>query len=61
SLGLGVPFVISALMLEKLRTIFGFVKKNYRIINAVSGGFLILIGILMMTGYLNRLLLSFSR
>lgn len=61
SLGLGVPFVISALMLDKLRAIFGFVKKNYRIINAVSGGFLILIGILMMTGYLNRLLLSFSR
>lgn len=56
SLGLGVPFVISALLLEQLKGAFGWIKRNYKLINAISGGFLVLIGILMMTGLWERLL-----
>ena len=50
SLGLGVPFVISAVLIEKLKGAFDFIKKHYRIINVVSGSLLVLVGILMMTG-----------
>lgn len=60
SLGLGIPFVISAVLIEKLQTAFAFVKRHYGVINKVCGCFLILVGILMMTGQLNRLLAWFS-
>ncbi len=50
SLGLGVPFIISAVLIEKLKTFFNVIKRHYKIINIVSGVFLIIIGILMMTG-----------
>lgn len=44
SLGLGVPFVVSALMLGKLGTAFAFIKKRYNIINPICGGVLIVFG-----------------
>ena len=56
SLGLGVPFVLSAVLIDYLKSAFQWIKKNYTIINAVSGCLLILIGILMATGTLGRLL-----
>ena len=56
SLGMGIPFVFSAVLIDYLKTAFNWIKKNYRIVNAVSGGLLIFIGILMMTGTLGRLL-----
>lgn len=56
SLGLGIPFVVSALLIEKLKSAFTFIKKNYKIINLVSGLLLVVLGILMMTGLLNKLL-----
>lgn len=60
SLGMGIPFVISAVLIEKLHTAFAFIKKHYGVINKVCGGFLILVGILMMAGQLNRLLAVLS-
>ena len=54
SVGLGIPFVLSALVLDHLRSTFDWVKKHYRLINILSGGFLILIGILMATGMLGK-------
>lgn len=56
SLGLGIPFVLSSLLMDQLKSTFDFVKRNYKIINTVSGALLILIGILMMTGVYQRLL-----
>jgi len=56
SLGLGIPFVLSAVLIDYLKSAFQWIKKNYRIINAVSGSLLILIGILMATGMLGRFL-----
>lgn len=56
SLGLGIPFVASAMLIDRLKSTFDLIKRNYKIINAVSGGLLIVIGILMMTGLLNRLI-----
>ncbi len=59
SLGLGIPFVFSAVLLDKLSGAFGWIKNHYRIINLISGTVLIAVGILMMFGLQNTLL-SFS-
>ncbi len=60
SMGLGIPFVFSALLLDSLKGVFGFIKNNYKIINTVCGVFLIIVGIMMMTGYLGKLLSFFA-
>ena len=56
SLGLGIPFVFSAVLIDYLQGAFGWIKKHYAVINTVSGIALILVGIMMMTGTLGRLL-----
>ena len=60
SLGLGVPFILSAMLLEQLETAFRAIKRHYRVINAVCGGFLILVGIAMAMGWMSRLMAVFS-
>lgn len=60
SLGLGVPFLMSAVLIDKMKTAFDFIKRNYDLINRVCGGFLILIGLAMMTGMMGRLLALLS-
>ena len=52
SLGLGVPFFMKAA--------FNWVKSHYRAVNLVAGGLLVLVGILMATGLLGRLLAVLS-
>lgn len=49
SLGLGIPFILSAVLIDYLKAAFNWIKKNYRVINAVSGGLLVFVGILMAT------------
>jgi len=51
SLGLGIPFVISAVLIDRLKTAFDFIKRNYRAIKLISGGLLVVVGVLMVTGY----------
>lgn len=60
SLGLGIPFVISAFLIDKLRGAFNWIKKNYKIINIVCGILLVLVGILMMTGLLGGFIRKLS-
>lgn len=56
SLGLGIPFVFSALLLDRLKSVFDFIKRNYKIVNTISGLILVIVGIAMMTGMLGELL-----
>jgi cytochrome c-type biogenesis protein len=56
SMGLGVPFVASALLIDRLRSAFDFIKRHYKTINLISGFFLILIGLMMMTGIMGQFL-----
>ena len=56
SLGLGVPFILSALVVDKLKSTFDFIKRHYKVINIVCGIFLIIIGILMATGLMGKFL-----
>lgn len=54
SLGLGIPFFISAVLIDKVKYTFDFIKKHYRIINLISGSLLVVVGILMATGLFGR-------
>ena len=55
SLGMGLPFLICALLTERLAPSFAAIKRNYRVINIISGTLLVLIGISMATGLLHKL------
>ena len=56
SLGLGIPFLLSAVLIDYLKGAFNWIKRNYSIINTVSGSLLIVLGAAMATGLLGRLL-----
>jgi cytochrome c-type biogenesis protein len=54
SLGLGIPFFISTILIDKLRGAFTFIKKHYKIINTICGCLLVVIGVLMATGLFGK-------
>ena len=60
SMGLGIPFVISAVLIDQMKNAFTWIKSHYDIINKVSGAALVIIGILMATGTLGRFLTLLS-
>ena len=47
SIGLGIPFIISAILIEKLKEVFDFIKKNYKKVKIISGLILIIMGLYM--------------
>ena len=61
SLGLGVPFFLAAILIDRLEGAFGWVKKHYRIINLMCGGLLVAVGVLMATGHLGLWLGTLSK
>lgn len=60
SLGFGIPFFISAVLIDRLKGAFAFIKKHYGIINTVCGLLLILVGVLMATGLFGKLMTLLS-
>lgn len=52
SLGLAIPFAISAVAIDKVAGAFTVIKKNYKTINLVCGLLLVAMGVLMATGLL---------
>jgi len=60
SAGLGIPFILTALLFNFLIGFFGFIKRHFRAVEIVSGGLLMLIGVLIFFNLLqmiaNRLL-----
>lgn len=60
SLGLGIPFVLSAVLIDYLKSAFNWIKKHYKVINIVCGVLLILVGVLMATGLIGRMFTLFS-
>lgn len=60
SLGLGVPFLFSAVLIDRLKTTFDWIKRHYGVINRVCGCLLVVIGLLMATGLLGRFLTLLS-
>ena len=60
SLGLGIPFLISSILIDNLKGAFDFIKKHYKVINTVSGTLLIVVGVLMATGLFGKFLAILS-
>ena len=55
SIGLGIPFIISAVVFEKARGLFNIIRKHNRLISIISGILLIVAGILVFTDSLKYL------
>ena len=61
SLGLGVPFLLIGLGVQRFLGAFGWVKRNYRWIAGISGALLVTVGVLIATGVWTRLLAPLLR
>jgi len=57
-LGLGVPFIITGLAFRRSMSAFAVVKRNYRTVMRVGGAFLVVIGLLQVTGIYSELVLE---
>jgi cytochrome c-type biogenesis protein len=51
SLGLGLPFFLAGVLIHKFFEYFKTIRKYFKIITAVGGGLLIIVGILLISGY----------
>jgi cytochrome c-type biogenesis protein len=49
-LGLGIPFLIVAVAFERVVNVLGFFRRNARLVSRIGGGFLVLVGLLEVTG-----------
>ena len=47
SIGLGIPFILTSIFLEKLKNTFNHIKKHYNVINKIAGIILIFSGIML--------------
>ena len=56
SAGLGLPFLISAVLIDKLKSAFNWIKAHYATVNLICGALLVFVGVLMATGTLGRIL-----
>jgi len=55
SLGLGLPFTVTAIALDRAQGILRRLKRRLNVLNVASGVLLIVIGILVNTGELQRM------
>ncbi len=55
ALGLGVPFFLSALAVNRFLRFFTRFKRALRVVNAVAGALLVLVGVLVFSGYMTLL------
>lgn len=61
SVGLGLPFVLSAMLVGQLERAFAWVKRHYRTINVACGILLVCAGVLTATGLMGSWLQILSR
>jgi cytochrome c-type biogenesis protein len=61
SLGLGLPFLLVGLGLTRFTSVFAWMKRHYRPIAIVSGGFLVFVGVLLFTGAFTRFFAPLAR
>jgi len=60
SAGLGIPFLLTSVALNKFLGFYGRFKKHFHAVEVVSGVLVIAIGVLIMTGSLTRLATYFT-
>ena len=61
SLGLGIPFILTAIFVNKFLFIFNSIKKYYKIIEIISGILLIFIGVLIITDGFNKITINLMK
>jgi cytochrome c-type biogenesis protein len=54
SLGLAIPFLLTAIAFTRMTSAFALVKQNYAVVIAIGGVFLIVMGTLVYTGEVNQ-------
>lgn len=52
SLGLGIPFVLVALMLGRIKPVLNWLNRHTLVINRVAGVVLMILGVLILTGWI---------
>jgi cytochrome c-type biogenesis protein len=55
SAGLGIPFLLTSLALNKFLSFYGRFKRHFHTVEVVSGALVIVVGVLILTGSLTRL------
>lgn len=60
SMGIGIPFIITAVLTDKTKKLFGFIKRHFKTVKIVSGSLLVVMGILMAAGIMDKLGALFS-
>ncbi|GAA1722352.1 cytochrome c-type biogenesis protein [Propioniferax innocua] len=51
ALGLGIPFIVAALAFTRVRPLVGFVQRHQQVLLRLGGGMLIVVGVLLVTGW----------
>lgn len=52
SLGIGIPFILTGLATKALLNVFKAIKKHYKVVEIISGIFLIIIGVMLIFGWM---------
>src|SRR5262245_23183014 len=60
SAGLGIPFLLTSLALNRFLTFYGRFKKHFHVVEVVSGALVVAVGVLILTGSLTRLATWFT-
>ena len=55
SMGIGIPFIITAVLTDKTKRLFGFIKRHFKLVKIVSGSLLVVMGVLMAAGIMDKL------
>lgn len=55
SMGIGIPFIITAVLTDKTKKLFGFIKRHFKAVKIVSGSLLIVMGVFMAVGIMDKL------
>jgi cytochrome c-type biogenesis protein len=61
SIGLGVPFLLVGLGVDRVLRTLGGVRRHYRVIAGVSGALLVAVGVLLMTGLFRQVITPLAR
>lgn len=55
SMGIGIPFIITAVLTDKTKKLFGFIKRHFKAVKIVSGSLLVVMGVFMAVGIMDKL------
>jgi cytochrome c-type biogenesis protein len=57
-LGLGIPFILTGLAFRHALGAFVVVKRHYRLVTAIGGGMMVVVGVMLVTGLWNSVTIS---